>query len=74
MLLNKGIKGTECWYSRYTREGTTLLTALAKEKGLLVSSGSDYHGHNKQEIFPGQLSTEEVLSLEEEITVLNVFL
>ncbi|MBR5230751.1 MAG: PHP domain-containing protein [Clostridia bacterium] len=74
VLLDEGIKGLECWYSRYTREETAFLTALAKEKGLLASSGSDYHGHNKQEIFPGQLSAEEVLCLEEEITVLNVFL
>ncbi len=42
-----GIQGLECFYSRYTAEESSLLLRAAKENGLLISGGSDYHGKNK---------------------------
>ena len=47
VLTSIGLKGLECLYSRYGKGDSDLLVSLAKEKGLLVSGGSDYHGENK---------------------------
>ena len=47
VLTSIGLKGLECLYSRYGKNDSDLLVSLAKEKGLLVSGGSDYHGENK---------------------------
>ena len=43
-----GIKGLECYYSRYNGEEINLLKRLAKENSLLISGGSVYHGYNKK--------------------------
>lgn len=42
-----GLKGLECYYSRYTEEQVRFLLCRAEENGLYVSGGSDYHGQNK---------------------------
>lgn len=47
LLLEAGIQGMECYYSRYNEEEITLLLQEAKRHHLLVSGGSDYHGANK---------------------------
>lgn len=46
-LIKLGLRGLECYYSRYSAEDEQLLIALARSRGLLVSAGSDYHGKNK---------------------------
>ena len=46
-LVAKGIQGMECYYSRYSSGEEQLLLAVARELGLYVSGGSDYHGENK---------------------------
>lgn len=46
-LLEAGIQGLECYYSRYTMDQVQLLLDYAAQYGLLVSGGSDYHGTNK---------------------------
>lgn len=46
-MLSYGLQGLECLYSRYTEEEERILLDAAKEKGLLVSGGSDYHGRFK---------------------------
>ena len=46
-LMSYGIKGLECWYSKYTVKKCKWLTDYAETSGLLVSGGSDYHGTNK---------------------------
>ena len=46
-LISYGIKGMECYYSRYTKEEIAFLLNKAKEFHLAVSGGSDYHGANK---------------------------
>lgn len=57
-LLSYGIRGLECWYSRYTPTESELLMARAKERGLCISGGSDYHGTGKANLHLGQLNTE----------------
>lgn len=42
-----GIKGLECYYSRYNFDEINFLVECAKKNGLLISGGSDYHGKNK---------------------------
>ena len=46
-LIAHGIKGMECYYSRYTEAETAFLLKKADEFSLAVSGGSDYHGENK---------------------------
>ncbi|MBR0091168.1 MAG: PHP domain-containing protein, partial [Lachnospiraceae bacterium] len=42
-----GMKGIEAIYSTYTQEEERTVRAIARELGLLVSGGSDFHGANK---------------------------
>ena len=56
-LMPMGLKGMECYYSRYTLEECRELEALAGRYGLLVSGGSDYHGYRKN-VQLAQLSAE----------------
>lgn len=42
-----GIRGMECYYSRYNMEEINFLVETAKKNNLLISGGSDYHGTNK---------------------------
>ena len=55
-----GIRGLECHYSRYTAEEAEFLVSRARERGLLITGGSDYHGINKQGIELGCLCTDGV--------------
>lgn len=57
-LLGYGIRGLECWYSRYTAADTEFLLARAQAHGLTVTGGSDYHGTNKKDLELGQLNAE----------------
>lgn len=56
-LTRYGPMGLECWYSKYPMDRCEWLAGTAKEHGLLISSGSDYHGANKT-IPLGTLNTE----------------
>jgi len=47
ILISLGIKGLECYYSKYTENQVASLVKAAKEYNLLISGGSDYHGANK---------------------------
>ena len=46
-LTSYGIKGLECWYSKYTAQKCKFLADTAERAGLFISGGSDYHGTNK---------------------------
>ncbi len=46
-LISYGLKGLECYYSRYDDEKIEFLKQHAKKHSLLISGGSDYHGKNK---------------------------
>ncbi len=52
-LKERGLAGLECYYSLHSDEETAMYLELAKEFGLLVTGGSDYHGGNKPEIRVG---------------------
>lgn len=51
-LIGFGLRGVEAYYSRNTEEIREEMLAFAKEKKLLVTAGSDYHGRNKR-VRPG---------------------
>ena len=46
-LISYGLKALECWYSKYEFAKCQWLEFMAKQNGLLISGGSDYHGSNK---------------------------
>ena len=46
-LAGYGLKGLECWYSKYPAMTCRRLAGVAERSGLMVSGGSDYHGANK---------------------------
>ncbi len=48
-----GLAGIEAIYAEHTPEQEALYLRLARELGLLVSGGSDFHGDNKPEIVLG---------------------
>ena len=47
-LKSYGLKGLECYYSKYNDERRNYLASLAQQNNLLISAGSDYHGLNKK--------------------------
>lgn len=47
LLKEYGIKGLECYYSRYTLDEISFLKKTSAANGLLSTGGSDYHGINK---------------------------
>ena len=46
-MIKYGIKGLECYYSRYTETEANFLVECANKHKLFISGGSDYHGSNK---------------------------
>lgn len=60
VLLGYGIRGLECWYSRYSMAEVEFLLDRARTHGLTVTGGSDYHGTNKRGLALGQLNTEDI--------------
>ena len=71
LLLSFGLQGLECHYSRYDMAQAGRLAGYAKEYGLCISGGSDYHGRKN---FPelGQLNAEGFAVDMAEISVLAV--
>lgn len=69
VLIEEGIRGLECHYSRYTPEEVRFLRGEAERNGLLISGGSDYHGQNK-DIPLGTLGTESPAVDESLLTIL----
>ena len=60
VLMDAGIRGLECFYSRYSSSDVEFLTAQAESHNLLISGGSDYHGTNKQDLPLGRLCAEDI--------------
>jgi len=58
-MIEKGIQGLECYYSRYTAKEAEFLVNCAKENNLLISGGSDWHGTNKT-VQIGRLNTDDI--------------
>lgn len=64
------ILGLECFYSKYPLADCERLAGIARDRGLLVSGGSDYHGTNKA-IAPGTLNADGHVIPPERITLLG---
>ena len=47
IMINSGIQGLECYYSRYNLSEIDFLVNCAKKNNLLITGGSDWHGTNK---------------------------
>lgn len=65
-----GIKGLECYYSRYNKEEIEFLVNCALQNNLFISGGSDYHGKNKS-VLLGKLNIEGNFIPKEKITILQ---
>ncbi len=52
-LKSIGLKGIEVYYSNHSPEEENLFRDLAKQEGLLITGGTDFHGANKPEIEMG---------------------
>jgi len=70
-LCELGIVGLEAYYSRYCKAEREGVAALARERGLAISCGSDYHGMRKT-VGLGQLSSDGTAPKREEITLLEL--
>ena len=71
-MINYGIKGLECYYSRYNMTECEFLVRCANENKLLISGGSDYHGSNKNDIQIGRLNTQNKHIESKLLTILEV--
>jgi hypothetical protein len=54
-LVKAGLHGLEVYHPNHTPEQTKQYLALAKEHGLLITGGSDDHGHAKEEVLLGKI-------------------
>ncbi len=50
VLKKSGLMAVEALYSTHSRAEETLVRRMAKQHGLLLSGGSDFHGENKPDI------------------------
>ena len=68
--MDAGLQGLECYYSRYDHQEVDFLVGCAKEHGLLISGGSDYHGRPK---YPelGTLNADMISIEEKQLTILR---
>ncbi len=55
IMIECGIQGLECFYSRYSDAEISFLIDCANNNGLFITGGSDYHGKNKT-VLLGQLN------------------
>lgn len=72
-MITFGIKGLECFYSRYSLEETKFLVKCAEKNNLFISGGSDYHGNNKNGIEICQLNNQNKVIESSLLTILNNF-
>lgn len=70
-MIAYGIKGLECYYSRYTLDEVKFLINCANSNNLLISGGSDYHGTNKENIQLAKLNVDSTPIDAENLTVLK---
>ena len=73
-MLDFGIQGLECFYSRYNEEESLFLFEWTQKYNLFASAGSDYHGANKSNIEIGKLNCDNKTIDPKKITILNTLL
>lgn len=54
MLKEFGLAGLEAYHPTLSEGDSVVLTSIARQLGLLVTCGSDYHGEHRKDVFPGQ--------------------
>jgi len=54
-LKDQGLAGVEIFYADHSPEQEALYLKLARELGLLVTGGSDFHGNNKPDVTLGNI-------------------
>lgn len=69
-LISFGLKGLECYYSKYEISKCKWLAEQAMANNLLVSGGSDCHGSNKK-VPLGKLNAENEIINQESLTILK---
>lgn len=69
-MIECGIQGLECYYSRYSIQEIEFLKNCAKKYNLLISGGSDYHGSNKT-VPLGRLNISDIPIDSKEINILK---
>jgi len=58
-VLDEGFDGIEVYSTYHTPEQVEIFKAAAKERGLLITGGSDFHGKTKPSIHMGKFGLEE---------------
>jgi len=53
-LMALGLAGVECYYPEHSPDQEALYLSLARDLGLLITGGSDFHGNNKPEVDLGR--------------------
>jgi hypothetical protein len=61
-LKSLGLAGIEVFYPEHSPQQTALYLGLARELGLLVTGGSDFHGDNKPEVELGRVNCQKKLT------------
>lgn len=54
MLKELGLMGLEGYHPSLSEGDSVVLTSIARQLGLIVTCGSDYHGAHRPEVVPGQ--------------------
>ena len=70
-LISHGLRGLECYYSKYDYAACQQLESSAHQNGLYVSGGSDYHGKNKS-IPLGKLNAENIIVPSERLSITKI--
>ncbi len=55
-LAGLGLAGVECYYPEHSPDQEALYLGIARELGLLITGGSDFHGDNKPDIRLGRIN------------------
>lgn len=54
-LVQYGLQGMEVWHTEHSEDVSAYYEGMAREMGLLLTGGSDCHGHNKEETLLGKI-------------------
>jgi hypothetical protein len=54
MLKELGLLGMEGYHPSLSEGDSVVITSIARQMGLIVTCGSDYHGDHRPEVVPGQ--------------------
>lgn len=54
MLKELGLMGMEGYHPSLSEGDSVVITSIARQMGLIVTCGSDYHGDHRPEVVPGQ--------------------